>query len=79
MHERQAADHDHTDLSRADRDQAEGDHWEMFADAADLTIEGHRLIAEEIVYEAKLMWRTMGSWLREIIGTTLRRRSSPPV
>jgi len=61
-----------------DRDHANDDHWEMFAEAMDLTIEGHRLIAEEIGHEAKLAWRRMVTWLRDMIGATTRRRSSPP-
>ena len=56
-----------------------GDHWEMFAEAMDLTIEGHRLIAEEIVYEVKLLWRGATAWLRDMIGVAFRRGSSPPV
>jgi hypothetical protein len=56
-----------------------GEHWEMFAEAMDLTIEGHRLIAEEIGYEARLLWRGAVSWLRDAIGTIPRRDSSPPV
>lgn len=54
-----------------------GDHWEMFADAMDLTIEGHRLIAQEIGYEARLLWRGMVGWLRDMIGTMSRHGSSP--
>jgi hypothetical protein len=65
------------DLMRPDA--PDGDHWEMFADAADLTIEGHRLIAEEIGYEVKLLWRGAVSWLRVLCGITARRRSAPPV
>ena len=68
-----------TDNDQQDRNQANGDHWEMFADAMDLTIEGHRLIAQEIIYETKALWRGVVSWLREMAGTTLRRGSSPPV
>ncbi len=60
-------------------DHANLDHWDMFAEATDLTIEGHRLIAEEIVYEVRLLWRGIASWLRGMIGLTVRRRSSPPV
>ena len=30
------------------------DHWETFAVAMELTIEGHRLIAEEIGFEAEI-------------------------
>jgi hypothetical protein len=69
MHERDPDERDPTEL----------DHWEMFADAMDLTIEGHRLIAQEIGYEAKALWRGIVSWLREMTGNTSRRRSSPPV
>jgi len=52
------------------------DHWEMFAEAMDLTIEGHRLIAEEIVFECKLLGRTILSWLRDL--GVARWRASPP-
>jgi hypothetical protein len=69
MHERESP---HTD-----RDEL--DHWEMYADAMDLTIEGHRLIAQEIVFEAGLLWRGMVSRLRGITGMVPRRRSIPPV
>jgi hypothetical protein len=61
----------------ADHDPRHEDHWEMFAEAMDLTIEGHRLIAQEIVYEGKLLWRGGVAWLRGMIRTTARRRSSP--
>ncbi len=60
-----------------DRDKTEADHWDVFAEAMDLTIEGHRLIAQEIVYEMKLLWRGTVAWLRDLAGTALRRRSSP--
>jgi hypothetical protein len=61
------------------RDEGHEDHWETFAVATELTIEGHRLIAEEIGFEAKLLWRGALSWLRELTGLLQRRRSSPPV
>ncbi|MGA3005371.1 MAG: hypothetical protein ABSE20_27000 [Acetobacteraceae bacterium] len=61
------------------QDEAHEDHWETFAVAMELTIEGHRLIAEEIGFEAKLLWRAAMSWLRELIEMLPRRRSSPPV
>ena len=32
-------------------------HWDMYAQAMDLTIEGQRLIAQEIVHEMRLLWR----------------------
>ena len=67
------------DSGRQDRDQPNDDHWAMFADAMDLTIEGHRLIAQEIIYESKVLWRGATSWLRGTAGTTMRRGSSPPV
>jgi hypothetical protein len=38
------------------RDEGYEDHWETFAAAMELTIEGHRLIAEEIGFETKLLW-----------------------
>ena len=67
------------DREFANRDQPNGDHWEMFADAMDLTIEGHRLIAREIGYEARLLWRGAVAWLRDVTGMTPRRGASPPV
>jgi hypothetical protein len=60
-------------------DEAHEDHWETFAVAMELTIEGHRLIAEEIGFEAKSLWRAAMSWFRERIEMLPRRRSSPPV
>ena len=63
----------------ASSNQGDLDHWDMFADAMDLTIEGHRLIAEEIVYEAKLLWRAVVSWLRDLVGAAPRPGSSPPI
>jgi hypothetical protein len=60
-------------------DHPNDDHWEMFAEAMDLTIEGHRLIAREIGYEAKQLWLAVTSWLRQWIGTSTRRGASPPV
>jgi hypothetical protein len=56
-----------------------GDSWEMFADAMDLTIEGHRLIAREIVYEAKLLGRAVVSWMHGIVGSMAKWRSSRPI
>lgn len=58
-----------------DRTQAEQDHWEIYAEAMDLTIEGHRLIAQEIVYEVKALWRTVLGWLPRV---KIQWRSSPP-
>jgi hypothetical protein len=63
----------------ANDDHPNDDHWEMFAQAMDLTIEGHRLIAQEIGYEAKQLWLAVTGWLREWIRTSTRRGSSPPV
>ena len=60
------------------REPSDQDHWEMFAESMDLTIEGHRLIAQEIVYEAKLLWRTIETRFRGLIGIAARRRASPP-
>jgi hypothetical protein len=61
------------------RDEQHEDHWETFAVAMELTIEGHRLIAEEIGFELKLLWRGAMSWIAELIELLPRRRSSPPV
>ena len=67
------------DFESADRERFDDDHWGMFADAMDLTIEGHRLIAREIGYEARLAWRSMVSWMRTPARAEGRGRSSPPV
>ena len=64
---------DHTD-----RDGAPDDHWETFAVAMELTIEGHRLSAEEIGFELKFLWRGAVAWLHELAEMLPRRRSSPP-
>jgi hypothetical protein len=72
-------DRDLPDVTHSSFDQKYGDHWELYAEALDLTIEGHRLIAQEIAYEGKLLWFGAVSWLRDTVGTAMRRRSSPPV
>jgi hypothetical protein len=72
------SDREPTDRAQTDRDQTDRDHWEMFAETMDLTIEGHRLIAQEIIYEARLLWRWTLSWLRDLIDTSTRRHPSPP-
>jgi hypothetical protein len=61
------------DRDPAHPDPMSEDHWEMFAQAMDLTIEGHRLIAEEIGHELKLVWRVAVDRLRELTGTATRR------
>jgi hypothetical protein len=63
----------------ASGDHANDDHWEAFAEAMDLTIEGHRLIAQEIGYEGKLVWRAIVGWWRGMSSAVTRRRTSPPV
>jgi hypothetical protein len=63
---------------RDPQDHPNDDHWAMFADAMDLTIEGHRLIAQEIVFETKMLWRGMVGRVRTLTRTPARRRSSPP-
>jgi len=67
------------DRDFTNRGEPHEDHWETFAVAMELTIEGHRLIAEEIGFELKFLWRAATSGLRELIELLPRRRSSPPV
>jgi hypothetical protein len=55
-----------------------GDSWDMFADAMDLTIEGHRLIAQEIVYETKLLGKAVAAWMHDVIGGMFKWKASPP-
>jgi hypothetical protein len=50
----------------------------MFADAMDLTIEGHRLIAQEIVYETKLLGKAVAAWMHDVIGGMFKWKASPP-
>jgi hypothetical protein len=38
---------------------AERDHWDIYAETMDLTIEGHQLLAQELVCELK----SLGRWL----------------
>ena len=59
-----------------DHEPKPADHWDSFAEAMDLTIEGHRLIAQEIVYETKLLWRMVADSVREWLAAA--RRSAPP-
>ena len=39
-------------------------HWETCAQTMNLTIEGQRLIAQEIGCEMKLLWRAVAGWSR---------------
>jgi hypothetical protein len=55
------------------RENGDHDHWEMFAESMDLSIEGYRLIAEEIGRGAKLLGQTMALWWRGLIGIATRR------
>lgn len=38
-------------------DPFERDHWDIYAETMDLTIEGHELLAREILCELKGLWR----------------------
>jgi hypothetical protein len=73
MHERETPQH-----AASDPGDDRGDHWAMYAEAVDLTIEGHRLIAEEIIFETKLLGRALLNRMRLLSGFTLRRGSTPP-
>jgi hypothetical protein len=61
-----------------DRATDDPDHWVMFAQSMDLTIEGHRLIAEEIILESKLLWRMVISRLNDLAAMAGWSRTSPP-
>ncbi len=69
-------DLDTQDLKRHEPASENGDHWEMFAEATDLTIEGHRLIAQEIIYELKVLGWGVAGWMRGLLATGARRGSS---
>ena len=73
MHERETPQH-----AASDPGDDRGDHWAMYADALDLTIEGHRLIAEEVIFETKLLGRALLKRMRLLFGLMLRRGSAPP-
>jgi hypothetical protein len=64
------------DSERPDDGTTDRDHWDIFAESMDLTIEGHRLIAQEIGYEARLLWRAVAALLCDMTGIVMRR---PPV
>ena len=48
------------------RDPIPPTHWDVYARTMDLTIEGQRLIAQEIVHEARLLWRVAAGWARDM-------------
>lgn len=54
------------------------DHWEIYAEAMELTIEGHRLIAQEIGYELKRLGRAVTRGMLNLGASVSRRHPSPP-
>ena len=62
----------------SNRDSGNRDHWDEFAEAMDLTIEGHRLIAQEIAYELRLLWRGVRGRLRYLGYPATRPDALPP-
>ncbi len=63
-----------------ERDRMPRDHWLFYAEASDLTLEGHRLIAQEIAYEAGLAWQGLRGWGQALARLIVRpRRHAPPV
>ena len=60
------------------RENGDHDHWEMFAESMDLSIEGYRLIAQEIGRGAKLLGRMVALRWRGLIGIATGRRATPP-
>ena len=48
-----------------DRNSPDRDHWENLALAMELTIEGQRLIAQDLAYEAKALGRRVVGWFRQ--------------
>lgn len=83
MNDRDAAERvlwkrDHLTHDPRNRDDGEWGHWDQCAEAMDLTIEGHRLIAQEIGFEARLTWRAVVQWVRELAGAVARRGTAPP-
>jgi hypothetical protein len=64
-------------LDPSNRDPADRDHWAAFAEALELTIEGRRLIAEELLLEAKLLGYALLNRIRFLSAFTLRRGSTP--
>jgi hypothetical protein len=59
------------------RENGDHDHWEMFAESMDLSIEGYRLIAEEIGRGAKSLARMATLRWRGLIGIATRRTAPP--
>jgi hypothetical protein len=55
----------------------EPDFWTQTAEAMELTIEGNRLIAQEIAASARDLWHRMGQTLTAWLRT--EQRQLPPV
>lgn len=48
------------------------DHWDIYAACMDLTIEGHRLIAEELMFEIKSLWSVVTHWVHDLPAVAAR-------
>ena len=58
-------------------DPFERDHWDIYAETMDLTIEGHELLAREILCELKGLWRWLVTSVQAIPAMLLTRSARP--
>ena len=54
-------------------------YWEDCAEAMELSIEGNRLIAQEIAAGLRVLWRHTMRWLNESLAGLGQNRHSPPI
>ncbi len=66
-------DREPTHASLSDRD-----HWDAMAAAMDLSIEGQRLIAHEIAWEARWLWQKGMGWARGLTSVAGWWKAAPP-
>jgi hypothetical protein len=53
--------------------------WADYAEAAELSVEGNRLIAQEIAAGVRSLWRRTLHWLDETLHGLGQRRHLPPI
>jgi len=65
---------DHLPTPLSDRD-----HWEAMAVCEALTIQGQRLVAQEIGAEVACLWHRAMGWIRGLAWSGVGRNAAPPV
>lgn len=56
----------------------ERDHWDIYAETMDLTIEGHQLLAQELICELKCLGRWCRDAVQALISLSLSRAPHAP-